>query len=243
MALYVYGNNYEGGGFLFYTLNKVMFVVLYFLVLVLGSYLSLRGTEAMAALFAVPLLVMIAVVHVDVNRTFVAPSTTLSLARACVSDTVTGGLSVRERKLNNFLAAKELERLATFDEERGDDDEIMQLLLPSRPPGMEVSVVDISTGSGQSSSGEGASDEEARRRKAIQEMERRYQEDDAETSVSDVAESDVASKNNSNFFIYRQPSLNRATWEVTPRPYRENLTRIINDETGSTITEEAELWG
>ncbi|KAL7559352.1 hypothetical protein ACA910_009358 [Epithemia clementina (nom. ined.)] len=220
-----------------------MFVVLYFLVLVLGSYLSLRGTEAMAALFAVPLLVMIAVVHVDVNRTFVAPSTTLSLARACVSDTVTGGLSVRERKLNNFLAAKELERLATFDEERGDDDEIMQLLLPSRPPGMEVSVVDISTGSGQSSSGEGASDEEARRRKAIQEMERRYQEDDAETSVSDVAESDVASKNNSNFFIYRQPSLNRATWEVTPRPYRENLTRIINDETGSTITEEAELWG
>ncbi|KAL7559376.1 hypothetical protein ACA910_008001 [Epithemia clementina (nom. ined.)] len=242
MTLYVYGNKYEGGGFLFYTLTKVLFVVLYFLVLVIGSYLSLRGSGTMAGVFTLLLLLVIGLVQVDVNRTFVAPSTTLSLARACVSDYVTSGLTVREKNLSIYLAAKEeLERLATSDEESGDDDDLMQMLLPPRP-GMDASVSEkTNDGSGVVSSGEeAASNEEARKLKAVREMERRYQADDGDTSVSDVTDSDAANNNKSDFFIYRQPSLNRATWEVAPRPYRDNLSRLLSSD--EVLTDEVEMW-
>ena len=244
MTLYVYGNNYEGGGFLFYTLNRVMFVVLYFLVLVIGSYLSLHGDGAMAGLFATILLLVTGLVQGDIYRTFVVPSTTLSLAKACVSDNFKSGLTIREKKLNNYLAAKEeLEQMAANDDEdsENDNENLMEMLLPPRP-GMIMSR-DQSSGSGKDSDAveDTTSNETALRIQAIREMEQRYQQnDETEGSVSDFTESEASVHLKSDFFIYRQPSLNRATWEISPRPYRDNLSRLVEEQ--PTTNDAAEVW-
>lgn len=60
--------------------------------------------------------------------------------------------------------------------------------------------------------------------KAIRRMQKRYEDvsgSSTEGAVSEVTQSQFSSSRSStDFFVYRQPSLNRSTWEVAPRPYR-----------------------
>lgn len=62
-----------------------------------------------------------------------------------------------------------------------------------------------------------------REQAALLRIQNRYQEKRRGSmstgEVSDVTESHASGDKN-DFFIYRQPSLNRATWEVAPRSYR-----------------------
>ena len=70
---------------------------------------------------------------------------------------------------------------------------------------------------------------------AVDAFNERYNGDDALEAFEDDddIEGGGTKKNGDAFFIYRQPSLNRATWEVAPKPYRDSLER----------DESADLWG
>ena len=213
MTLFIYGNDYEGGGLLFYTLNNVLFYIIYLLILLISSYLSLHGTGTMAGVFAV-LLFVVALVHIDIHGTFVIPSKSLSLTKARLSDQKSKP-DPRDRANDmkaddddsNQLLRQLRQRRDTIDEES-----LRNSLFP-----LDSLRTSHSSRKEAGTAKEGLLSESVLLQKAIERMERRYVEDLSE--LSDTEASGPAR----DFFIYRQPSLNRATWEVAPRPYRDSV--------------------
>jgi hypothetical protein len=72
-------------------------------------------------------------------------------------------------------------------------------------------------------------DEETKRRLAVEKIEKRYER--TGSSLSHVEQGKRSS--HGDYFIYRQPSMNRATWEVSPRPYRDDIPILSIDEIGT----------
>lgn len=220
MCLFIYGNRYEGGGFLFYTLTGILFNVLYFIILLIAGYFSIhapRGTTGLLLL----LIPVTALVHRNVHNTFIVPSRILSLAKARHFDAQTSNtfLSSREEKL------REIERLQQqvydLDQESGsekDKDLTNEPLLP-----MFTGFDDRRTNSLESSfEASIANFPEEQKQRALDKMRQRYSANGDDDNISDFTDSEVGTQAeyNKTFFIYRQPSLNRGTWEIGPRPYR-----------------------
>lgn len=218
MTLYVYGKKYEGGGFLFYTMSNILFIVTYLVILVLAGSLSAHGTGGGAIAFLLLLPITYFVQRV-IFKTFVKPSMTLSLARARAFDEQNDKRTPYERKWQKYRdAKKELENISVSD--HGSGEKLLTL------------VTDAATGL-KSDETSGASPpilpdqnrtldedhltESQLRKIALLSMQRRYQENESMSDVTDDCAFD--------FFVYRQPSLNQATWEYGPRPYRKNVVR------------------
>lgn len=216
MTLFIYGKTYETGGGLFYELTAILFCCIYIIVLVIVGYLSVHGTGAMAGIFSV-LLLIVMFVHLQVHQTFIAPSKTLSLALARTSDD-------NKDRHRPSLSQKEPDSKFNCTEECRA--EITSLLKPNfdgmdEDSGTVGSKTVPSTETGNSNQKEGDDLYSAERtRTADQRMQARYGESD--DTFSDISGSD-SSWSKPDFFIYRQPSLNRATWELEPRPYRDSF--------------------
>eukprot|EP00977_Amphora_coffeiformis_P017341 scaffold5566_cov154-Amphora_coffeaeformis.AAC.1 len=209
MSLYVYGKKYEGGGFLFYTLSSILFWILYMIILLFAGYLSVHGSNATTVVFLF-LLPITYFVHLDVHSTFVEPSKTLSLTKARAFDESQDDLqSPHQRLLQKYLEAKQ--KLEDF--EHGTTETHGGPLV-----GESFRGTSHETKEEEFSSDPSLTDSQ-RRQKAAERLQRRYVERD---TFSDLSDSEVSGPS-SDFFIYRQPSLNRATWEVEPRPYRESV--------------------
>ena len=232
MTLFIYGNHFEGGGFLFYTLSDILFYIMYMIILVVVGYFSIRGTGVQAGIFSIMLFVVIAV-HRDVRNTFVEPSKTLSLAKARAFDETQDTRSLRERKFEQYTRAKkEYDAAVRKEEAEGQGDVSRQLfrrLLPRSSSGdVSLSSFDSSHHNDRRSMNDTNSLEDA-----IQRFNDRYNGEDAFDDDEDINNDDSPGKPNNSFFIYRQPALNRATWEVAPKPYRDSVER----------DEAAEVWG
>jgi len=212
MMLFIYGKQYENGGTLFYHLSTILFLILYMVVLIIAGYLSLHGSSAMAGIFALLLLVIV-MVQIHVDRTFVAPSRTLSLAKARIID---NAKDVRVRKYQKVDPKRE--------DEEGDRKHAGSSLMHSLLDNAAGDVDEDTSFPDPSGDSLDALHSESQRALADRRMQERYREQD---SMSDVT--DEYAKGN-DFFIYRQPSLNRVTWEVSPRPYRKRLDRDLDCE-------------
>lgn len=247
MTLFIYGSQYEGGGFLFYTMSNILFFVLYMIILLMIFFFSVNGSSTVAGLFSV-MLWMTLYVQLDVQKTFVAPSRTLSLAKARAFDDAQDTRPLKDRKFDEYQKA----RKAYEEVKRSEDRAIAQgKRAPTSPMSHRLRVLprvdscdELSADSRhdfQRTSGHGT---RAGRRAgvgivpaAIHEFNERYNGDEAFYDSEDDEDPHDASVNklshNADFFIYRQPSLNKATWEMTPKSYRTGLER----------DEAAELWG
>lgn len=215
MALFIYGKTYENGGQLFYSLSTILFFILYLAVLIIVGYLSLYGTSAMSGLFAVMLLIIL-VTQIHVQRTFVVPSRTLSLAKARIIDDAKGAYQQKHDNVGNYLSAN-----SGQDREKGRhrrSSSLLQSLLDNAADDIDEDTAEISMDSNDTLGSE------SRRALADRRMQERYREQD---SLSDVTDDDARAI---DFFIYRQPSLNRVTWEISPRPYRKGLDRDVHGE-------------
>ena len=208
MTLYIYGNDYEGGGFLFYTITGILFFLLYCSIILLAGYFSLFGHGAMAGVSSILIFITIGVQR-GINKTFKEPSQTLALTKALEFDSSRS--SARDRALKEYLRAKsfleEYENGATHRPGTGaGDDELAHLLsLQGGGDGAEES---------QTSNSDDV-------RNAVARIERRYRDDDCMSDLTGDTDDGPAA----DFFIYRQPSLNRATWETVPRSYWESLQK------------------
>lgn len=184
------------------------------MIIMVAGYLSIRGSGTMAGIFSL-LLFITAIVHVSVHRTFVVPSTTLSLAKARISDESNDARTTKQRKLEAYLKAK-----AVFEEMEQEDGTRTEILTRKLLPGSDVSRTDDdddpSSDANESPSNSVADAD--RRRRATEKLEQLYREED---TFSEVTESDAVGPR-PDFFIYRQPALNRTTWEVSPRSYRDH---------------------
>jgi hypothetical protein len=235
MTLYIYGNHYEGGGFLFYTISSTLFSVLYMIILLIVFFFSVNGSRGVGIVFSLMLLVTY-YVQCDVEKTFVGPSKTLSLAKARAFDESQDTRSERERKHDEYIKAEKAYKDAEQNEEEdGTNGGITERLrlLPRRSSGEFSADSDhapkFRRGGKRINNSDHVTD-------TVQAFNDRYQHDDLFTdSVHSGDEEKPGNKtrNNSDLFIYRQPTLNKATWEMTPKSYREGLER----------DESAELWG
>lgn len=213
LMLYVYGKTYENGGQLFYSLSTIRFLILYMVVLIIVGYLSLHGTTQMAGVFAGMLLVILAT-QIHVHRTFVVPSRKLSLAKARLIDNARGHVD-QDVANRHVHACSQIG--ASFDGDNyhhhpQSDNNLVQSLLDNAGEDLDEDTADVSFGSND------AMGSESLRALADKRMQDRYREQD---SVSDVTDE----FRDADFFIYRQPSLNRVTWELAPRPYRQRFDR------------------
>lgn len=219
MMLFYYGKFYENGGQLFYHLSTIVFFILYLVVLIVIGYVSHHGTGSMAGVLSVMLLIIL-VAQLHVHRTFVVPSRTLSLAKARLMDDAKYARNRKQYKLDAYRRA-----IAELQEEDDDENEdgvgrhsdhrLMRSLLEDH------AADDMDDEVTPDESDSDSLYHESRRELADKRMQQRYQE-----SVSDVTDE----YEGNDFFIYRQPSLNRVTWEVSPRPYRKRLDRDYDCE-------------
>ena len=231
MTLFTYGKDYEGGGFIFYTLSTILFSVLYIVLAVSAVYFSVHGSKAIAGIYSI-LLAITYYVHYDLQRTFVKPSKTLSLAKARAVDEANDSRTHYERKLQNYETARhELENCETKTEIDDKEADLFEKLLASPIPNPQIfEDVDVEGCNGSEvrseDSGMNVSEVDQRVKLAAQ-MRRLYPEEDVQGGdcLSDISD-DEASGPPQSIFIYRHPALNRATWEVAPRPYRyKTLTK------------------
>jgi len=235
MALYVYSNNYEAGGFLHYTLSNILFAVLYLVILIVAGTISAHGSNAMASVFLFPLLAITLTVQRLVYKTFVEPSLTLSLTRAREFDENSDRRTPYERKLQLVMDAKkefeDLQEKNDFDS--GHRDKILSTFAEHAEKNTfggneDATLVSEEDGHlpGDAKPGESSPPESERRRKAAARMQRRYHE--GVDSLSDVTDSEWSDSTTPtlDYFVYRQPSLNRAMWESSPRPYRECVRQL-----------------
>jgi small-conductance mechanosensitive channel len=219
MMLFYYGKFYENGGQLFYYISTIIFLILYLVVLIIVGYLSLHGTAAMAGVSCVMLLIIV-VTQLHVHRTFVQPSRTLSLAKARIIDDEKYSRNHKHRKLNSYRRGDGRQQDDCDENRRRPvDNSLIDSLL-------EHAVHDVDDEETQMLSDDSLDTTSLMERElADKRMQERYQEHDS--SVSDVTDEYASA---SDFFIYRQPSLNRVTWELAPRPYRKRLDRDYDCE-------------
>ena len=233
MTLYVYGNRYEGGGFLFYTISNIVFSVLYIIVPIITAYFSLHASGWIAGIFVL-LIPIIYFVQRDMHKVFVVPSKTLSISKARAIDAKARGhgpSATRQRKLEQLRRLQEeLDQYERSDEDEDEEDNDEEVSLTQRLYHDRVTSdrLDSTEESRVVQSSLDISSEE--RREQMEAFQKRY---DADDTLSDLTGSDISHPVGSdNFFIYRQPSLNRATWELSPRPYRQTIDR----------DEDTEIW-
>lgn len=237
LTLYVYSSRYEGGGFMFYTISNTLFYVLYIIILLIVFFLSVNAGRVIAGMFSTAIIATY-YVHRDVEATFVEPSRTLSLAKARASDESQDARPLKQRKYDDYVKAKK------------DYDDAVKRDLESSLHGKDVRFSERLRLLPRRESADYASDSEhaappgprrgGRRQDrimldAVEAFNERYNRDDvfADSDDENPVTNNRTSTNSSDFFIYRQPSLNKATWEMTPKAYREGLER----------EEAAELWG
>jgi hypothetical protein len=88
-ALFVFTQPCEGGGALMKSLSLSLFVNVYISIIVFGVVLSLKsgkGTIVLTPLFAVIMLVFTVLIQRYIEKNFIAPSSTLPMARARLID-------------------------------------------------------------------------------------------------------------------------------------------------------------
>ena len=203
---------------LFYTLNGILFSIIYGMIALMMGYLSVFGAPVQAGILSIMLFVTLAV-QLSVNRIFLQPSKTLSLVKAVVSDESVPLSVKKQRKYEAYLQAKtDWEKMETKHSAGFDDDGIgTETTMPNKDSS------ESETRNGSSSSGGG---ESTQIREAVTRLQGRYRavlgDDDR---LSDLTTSDKLTGPRSDFFIYRQPALNRATWESQPRSYRRELAK------------------
>eukprot|EP00934_Nitzschia_sp_Nitz4_P002789 Nitzschia sp. Nitz4//scaffold387_size12074//3359//7349//NITZ4_009001-RA/size12074-augustus-gene-0.7-mRNA-1//1//CDS//3329549970//2779//frame0 len=225
MGLYIYGNSYEGGGRLFYSLTEMLFYLLYGLILLLSGYCSLFGTSAMTGVSAMLMFVTIGV-HIGINRTFRVPSLTLPLTKAVEFDN--GKDSAKGQAIRQFLRAK-----ATLENIEREEREKKRPAIPKRGLSrgnhskLDFSAVELGCGTDGSTSKATQDEDSEVIQEAIAKLERKYKEDDSMSELTGTTESGTPR----DFFVYRQPALNRATWETVPRPYWEAAMKDYSEVT------------
>jgi len=238
MTLFIYGARYEGGGFLFYSLSDTVFNILAMIQAVVAAYLAANGGGKVAIFFAITIFINL-MVRSDVQRTFVIPSKTLSLNKARASDESQDKRSLKERKFDEYVEARKAYEKAKKEQNEMDSSDgdpsrkaLFKPLLP-RVDSSEFSIESMESPPPVAPARRGKKRDTTRRLSAVELFNIRYNE---EQLLEEFDEENQAKKETNNdssdFFIYRQPSLNKATWETTPKPYREGLER----------EEAAEVW-
>jgi len=198
-ALFIYAQPYEGGGKLMYQLNRSVLGIVYISIMFFAAIIYLQGAEIFAVgIFLVVMLLITFIVDRRITTTFVNPSTTLAMTNARIIDEETNAIKERSRLYREFRDAKKRKRR----EENEENSRRNNYLPAGTLPTLSESNSFESNGLGPSAGIE--SDEGLRRRH--------------HTTRSSGDEDDMDMGNKTiEFYLYRQPQLNKELWETGPR--------------------------
>eukprot|EP00563_Minutocellus_polymorphus_P011366 CAMPEP_0181061736 /NCGR_PEP_ID=MMETSP1070-20121207/22691_1 /TAXON_ID=265543 /ORGANISM="Minutocellus polymorphus, Strain NH13" /LENGTH=1460 /DNA_ID=CAMNT_0023141733 /DNA_START=161 /DNA_END=4540 /DNA_ORIENTATION=+ len=105
-ALFVYAQRYEGGGKLMYYLNRTTFTIVYIAVTIFSINLGLRGAGVQAPSFFVIMMFVTILVDRKIAKNFVVPSTTLALTNARLIDEDSARKEERLQRYKEYKAEK-----------------------------------------------------------------------------------------------------------------------------------------
>jgi len=217
-ALFIYAQPYEGGGKLMYQLNRSIFVIIYTSITTFAVLLTLKKANVAAGFFFFVFNIITFLVDRRVTKTFITPGLTLALTNARIIDEQNKMNEERSRLYREYKAVKvakmrEASRETKASRMQNYNDVPSDLSLnlpshvydgkPSRAKKTRFSADNARPGSSQS--------RRSNRPGSSQGARSRHRSGDFSDDENDEGKED--------FYLYRQPSLNRTLWETKPRAY------------------------
>ena len=232
-ALFVYAQRYEGGGKLMYYLNRTTLTIVYIAVTIFSINLGLRGAGVQAPSFFVIMMFLTILVDRKIAKKFVVPSTTLALTNARLIDEDSARKEERLQRYKEYKAEKAEKKAAAAKAARNEETTKKTLNASADQAKDSINSVEqeellktparITSSDGKtilqlSVLRENTPDQLRQRRAAKLAADskggnRLYGGDDDN-------DSDGEGGGGADFYLYRQPQLNKSLWEKKPRPYR-----------------------
>jgi len=202
-CLFVYSQPYEGGGKLMKLLNRTILTSLYVGIGIFSTTLALKSMKAASPAFLVIMSTLTFYVDFKIHKTFVAPSETLALIQAREIDE-----KDRKKKFRVQRPSKKKMLVKNVSEEAST--------------GFEAANTNSSEGDACSNAQSIVKSEQTLHEKPSNEVWDRLKRSQLMDRLRRAISAKFLGGNNENddFFIYRQPHLNKSIWETEPRPYR-----------------------
>ena len=105
-CLYVFSQKYEGGGKVFYSINRVVFVIIYASIIIFATVMLLKEMFVLAGIFLFGMLAIAYVVDSEIKRRFSKTSKKLPLTRARIIDEEYENLLENEEQIIVPLSTK-----------------------------------------------------------------------------------------------------------------------------------------
>eukprot|EP00555_Chaetoceros_dichaeta_P001918 CAMPEP_0198277244 /NCGR_PEP_ID=MMETSP1447-20131203/65739_1 /TAXON_ID=420782 /ORGANISM="Chaetoceros dichaeta, Strain CCMP1751" /LENGTH=1436 /DNA_ID=CAMNT_0043972247 /DNA_START=89 /DNA_END=4397 /DNA_ORIENTATION=- len=118
-SLFVYAQLYEGGGVIMYQLNRSIFVIIYISIVIFSVLFSLKKDRMTGLVFGIMMTIITVLVDIKITKDFVKPSITLALTNARVIDEENKQSQDESRQYLEYRAKKrERQRKKRREEER-----------------------------------------------------------------------------------------------------------------------------
>jgi len=221
-----------------YQLNRSIFVIIYISIVIFSVLFSLKKDRMTGLVFGIMMTIITVLVDIKITKDFVKPSITLALTNARIIDEENARCQELSRQYQEYKAAKRekkkeeaknnLAKSAAalnvkfthdMDESLNFHDESNDGGKSYIPSSLRVAPKHKNNSSALSSSLSG--------HMRFGSLKRRISSQVSDGSggkalplASDSNKSSADTfKNDEDFYLYRQPQLNKALWETTPRPY------------------------
>ena len=230
-ALFVYAQRYEGGGKLMYYLNRTTFTIVYIAVSIFSINLGLRGAGVQAPSFFVIMMFVTILVDRKIAKNFVVPSTTLALTNARLIDEDSARKEERLQRYKEYKAEKAEKKAAAVKAFKEEEKSNKVDLSTDRAKGSinftEQEELLKTPAKVISSDGKTILQLPVLRENTPDQLRQRRAAKLAADSKGgnrlyggDDDDSDGEGADGVDFYLYRQPQLNKSLWEKKPRPYR-----------------------
>ena len=231
-ALFVYAQRYEGGGKLMYYLNRTTFTIIYIAVTIFSINLGLRGAGVQAPSFFVIMMFLTILVDRKIAKNFAVPSTTLALTNARLIDEDSARKEERLQRYKEYKvekAEKKAVAAKTRKEEKSKSKKVDSATDRVKDSINSVEEEELLKTPARVTSSDGKTILQLpvlRENTPDQLRQRRAAKLAADSKGGnrlyggDNDDSDGEGSDGVDFYLYRQPQLNKTLWEKKPRPYR-----------------------
>lgn len=220
-ALFVYAQPYEGGGKLMYQLNRSIFTIIYISVASFSLLLRIKRVQyKLETAFFIVMTIVVVLVDRSITKTFVKPSISLAMTNARVIDEEQKRRQEKTRLYAEYKAEKLQKRREAA--KNAAKARLIGKYRESHAGNARASYMPTSLLPPLS--------ESIRTNKYAQQLQLNIEtgnlDHELASRVVEPGRGDrlTASSTDSNgteddFYLYKQPALNKAFWETAPRPY------------------------
>jgi len=226
-SLFVYAQPYEGGGMIMYELNRSIFVIIYISIAIFSILFNLKTERIMGLLFGIGMITMTMLVDIKIRTNFIKPSITLALTNARIIDEENARCQELSRQYQEYKAAKREKKKREVKNKLANSPATLNVKFKHDVDEEKSFDVGKSYIPSSLKNNTSASPLSLSRRVQFEKPGKRSSSQvpggsGGKPSTLTLASSNTSADNsndNEDFYLYRQPQLNKALWETTPRTY------------------------